>query len=326
MKINVLLILMTTMGIIGVVGNDSDAARGINELHKNCIQCHGDQWEKTSKKFPNLVALVPELCYGCHKEHLPQDGWVHGPVATGKCLLCHDPHKTDSKSMLIKSIPELCLQCHEAESLKSVANHSKKSYAQCDDCHNDHISPGRMLLKLDFFKSDTGKDYIRKNPSIHPSLAFAGHRGLLSKLSDIKIITDIKKPDLLKRYGLTEDALRTKFEMHLRQNGIRTTDQKERNAQQSYLYVDLRLTEVPSQDKSGLVDALSGSLNIFFRQMIELPNSGGDSKKRFGMATAWDSSHIIIWKKAQVEEGLNESIKILIEKFEKKCLGANTRD
>ena len=288
MKINVLLIFITTVGIIGIAGNDSDAVRDINELHKNCIQCHGAQWEQASRKNPSLVALVPELCYGCHKEHLPQDGWVHGPVATGKCLLCHDPHKTDSKSMLINSIPELCRQCHVAGSLESVVNHSKKSYAQCDDCHNDHISPGRMLLKQDFFETDAGKVYIRKNPSVRPLFTFTGHRGSLSKLSSIKVITDIKKSDLLKRYGLTKNALKTKIEMQLLQYGIGPIDPKERTAQQSCLFVDLRLVEVQSPKKSGQVDALSGRLNVFFRQKMELLDNNRDSTKRFGLVTNWN--------------------------------------
>jgi predicted CXXCH cytochrome family protein len=329
MRFNVLLIIMTIVGMIGVeevVGNDSGAARGSHELHKNCVQCHGDQPEQTSKNLPNLVASVPKLCYGCHKEYLPLDGWVHGPVATGDCLFCHDPHERKNKSMLSKPIPELCRQCHEAGMLQFVDNHSKKSYVQCNNCHNGHISLGRMLLKHDFLKTDAGADYIRDNPSNHPLFAFAGHRSSVGELNGVRVIAELKQSDLLKRYGLTKDALKTKIEMQLRRNGIRIIDEKERNAQQSCLCVDLRLTEVPSQHKSGLVDALSGSLNLFFRQKMELPDSAGNSKKRFGMATTWDSSRIIVWKKTQIKEGLDESIKILIEKFGKEYLDTNAKN
>jgi predicted CXXCH cytochrome family protein len=329
MKIDVLLILLTTVVILGVVGiakNDSGVTRSIHTLHKNCILCHGGRPEKTSKDQPSLVAPLPKLCYGCHKEYLPLDGWVHGPVATGKCLLCHDPHERNNESMLSKPIPELCLQCHEAGMLQSVDNHLKKSYAQCNDCHDGHLSLGRMLLKRDFLKTDAGGDYIRDNPSYYPLFAFAGSRSSVGELNGVRVIVVLKQSDLLKRYGLTEDALKTKIEMQLRRNGIRIIDQKERNAQQSCFCVDLRLTEVPSQHQSGLVDALSGSLNVFFRRKMEIPGSPGDSQKSFGMATTWDSDHIIIWKKTQIEEGLDESIKILIEKFGKECLGANTRN
>ncbi|MHC4436213.1 MAG: cytochrome c3 family protein, partial [Planctomycetota bacterium] len=85
------------------------------------------------------------------------DGWVHGPVATGTCLLCHESHKTENKSLLRKPVPELCYQCHSTDSLKSVANHSDKSYQNCSVCHEGHVSPGRMLLKQDFLKTDAGQ-------------------------------------------------------------------------------------------------------------------------------------------------------------------------
>jgi len=163
MKINMLLILATTVGTLGVAGlvvakqtnktpgdplmshqpktgevdgnpnsegfakNDSGATWGLHEPLKNCVPCHGDQSKQAFKDQPSLIASVPGLCYVCHKDYVALDGWVHGPVSTGKCLLCHKPHKTDNKSLLSKPIPELCYQCHEAKTLQSVANHSDES-------------------------------------------------------------------------------------------------------------------------------------------------------------------------------------------------------
>ncbi|MHC4205828.1 MAG: outer membrane protein assembly factor BamB family protein, partial [Planctomycetota bacterium] len=160
MKINMLLVFLAAVVVPGAAvnaGNDSEGTWGLHEPLKNCVSCHGDRSEKATADRPELVAPVPKLCYGCHKEFLTPDGWVHGPVATGTCLLCHESHKTENKSLLRKPVPELCYQCHSTDSLKSVANHSDKSYQNCSVCHEGHVSPGRMLLKQDFLKTDAGQ-------------------------------------------------------------------------------------------------------------------------------------------------------------------------
>ena len=362
MKINMLLILATIVGILGVAGltvakqtyktlndhlmsnqpkageaegnpnseglakDESGATWGFHEPFKNCVPCHGDKSKQASSDQPNLIASVPKLCYGCHKEYISLDGWVHGPVATSKCLLCHEPHKTDNNSLLSKPIPELCYQCHEIRMLQSVANHSDKSYAHCNDCHDGHTSPGRMLLKQDFINTDAGLDYISKNPSTQPQSTFVGRSGSLSGLYGVKVVAVVEKSDLCKRYGLTEDAVRTKVEMQLKRNGVRIIGLQERIVRQSWLYVYLRLMEVPSQHNVKQVDVLSGSLNISLRQKVELLGTPGDSKRRFCTATTWDTGSIVFWGKTQVEEGLDETVKVLVDQFSKDYLDANPRD
>jgi predicted CXXCH cytochrome family protein len=329
MKINMLLILLTTVNILcvaGNAGNDSGETWGLHEPLKNCVSCHGDRSEQASAEKPNLIAPVPKLCYGCHKEYLSPDGWVHGPVATGKCLLCHEPHEADNKSLLSKPVPELCYQCHGTESMKSIANHSDKSYENCIICHEGHISPGRMLLKQDFLRTDAGLDYISKNPSIQPQTTFVDQRGSLSGLRGVTVVAVVEQSDLFKRYGLTEDTIRTKVEMQLRRNGVRVINREERIVRQSWLYVYLRLMEVPSRYNFERVEALSGSLNIFLRQKVELLNTPGDSTRIFCTATTWDMSGIVIWGTTQVEEGLDETIRVLVEKFSKDYRKANPKD
>jgi len=328
MKVNLLLILFVTMGICvaGMAGNDSGAAWGLHEPLKDCVSCHGDLWEQASMDQPNLVAPVPKLCFKCHKDYISLDGWVHGPVATGKCLLCHEPHKTDNKSLLSKPIPELCYQCHGAKMLQLVANHTDESYKNCNDCHDGHTSSGRMLLKQDFLNSEAGLDYINKNPSIQPQSVFVDRSGSLNGLRGVKVVPVVEQSDLFKHYGLTEDAVKTKVERQLRLNGIRVIDRKEPILRQSWLYVRLRLMEVPSRHSFERVDALSGSLNIFLRQKVELLSAPGDNKKRFCTATTWDTGGIVIWGTTQVEEGLNETIEVLVGKFSKDYLDANPKD
>ncbi len=209
--------------------------------------------------------------------------------------------------------------------LQLVANHLDETYAQCNDCHHGHTSPGRMLLKQDFLKTDAGLNYISKNPSAQPQSTFVDRRGSLSGLRGVRVVAVVEKSDLFKRYGLTEDVLRTKFEMQLRRNGVRIIGRKERIVRQSWLYVYLRLMEVPSQNHLDRVDALSGSINIFLRQKVELLGMPGDSKRRFCTATTWDTSGIVIWGTTQVEEGLDKTIEILAEKFSEDYLDANPK-
>lgn len=329
MKINILLILLTIVGILCVAGNaknDSGATWGLHEPLKNCVSCHGDCSEQATAEKPNLIAPVPKLCYGCHQEYLSPDEWVHGPVAIGKCLLCHESHEANNKSLLSKQIPELCYQCHSNKNLKSIVNHSDKSYENCNLCHEGHKSPSRMLLKQDFLQTDAGLEYISKNPSIQTQTTFVDRRGSLSGLRGVTVVAVVEQSDLFKRYGLTEDAVRTKVEMQLRQNGVRIIDRKEPVIRQSWLYVCLRLMEVPSRHSFERVDALSGSLNIFLRQKVELLSKPDEYKRRFCTATTWDTGGIVIWGTTQIEKGLDETIRVLVEKFSKDYQEANPKD
>jgi predicted CXXCH cytochrome family protein len=305
---------------------NSSGSWGLHEPYKDCVACHGNQSQQASTDNPHIVAAVPKLCYGCHKKYISPDGWVHGPAATGDCLLCHEPHKTKNKSLLIKPIPDLCYQCHETKMLRLVANHSDKSYAHCNNCHEGHTSPGRMLLKQDFLKTDAGLDYIRKNPSARMQYTYVDRLGSLSGLSGVKVVAVVEESDLFRRYGLTADSIKAKVEARLKQNGVRIIGSKEPIERQSWLYVYLRLMKVPSNPHSNQVDALSGSLNICLRQKVELLGTPDDNKIRFCTATTWDTSGIVIWAAPKVQEGLDETIKVLVDQFSKDYLDANSRN
>ena len=99
MKISVLPILAITLATIALVGiaatnqapiDDPSLSWGTHEPFKDCVACHGEQ-AGDSQNEP--IAPAPQLCYRCHKEYAELDGWKHGPVAMGQCLLCHKPHK-----------------------------------------------------------------------------------------------------------------------------------------------------------------------------------------------------------------------------------------
>jgi len=126
---------------------------------KNCTDCHGEQRRMTSSRKVELVADVPQLCYKCHTDYATLEGWVHGPVATGNCLLCHEPHKTKPEFLLRKPVPELCYQCHELGAIRVLKGHAEESYTRCTDCHDGHAGATRSLLRQTFLEKPAGLEY-----------------------------------------------------------------------------------------------------------------------------------------------------------------------
>jgi len=140
---------------------DKVPARGwhIHEPVKNCTVCHGESRRAASLRKAQLVAEVPQLCHACHKEYSALEAWVHGPVATGNCLLCHEPHKSQSEFLLRKPVPELCYQCHEEQAIRLIKNHAEASCARCIDCHEGHAGTTRSLLRQTFLDQPAGLEY-----------------------------------------------------------------------------------------------------------------------------------------------------------------------
>ncbi len=128
-------------------------------VHKpisNCTDCHGSRRQRTSSRQVQLVAEVPKLCHGCHREYAALPGWVHGPVAVGECLLCHEPHKARNEFLLVKPVPELCFDCHESQAIRLIEGHARDSYARCHDCHEGHVGATKNLLKPALLKGLAG--------------------------------------------------------------------------------------------------------------------------------------------------------------------------
>lgn len=131
----------------------------MHEPVKDCTTCHGNQPRRGASPKVQLVAPIPALCYQCHKEYLAPDGWVHGPVATGDCLLCHEPHKARTASLLRKPIPELCFRCHEPQAVHAIQGHAEPSNGHCVDCHAAHAAETKSLLKPAFLNTPAGLPY-----------------------------------------------------------------------------------------------------------------------------------------------------------------------
>lgn len=334
MRISVLLTLVTVVCAAGVavaaesekMAVEPDADWGLHTEFKDCVSCHVDKPDPDSTDKPEMVAPVPQLCYTCHEERAAIDGWKHGPVATGECLLCHQPHQAGHKPLLKKAIPELCYHCHETKTLALVTDHSKQSHASCTDCHEAHASPGRMLLNRTYLQSEAGQEYIGNSAYAYPRPTFVDRRGSLGGLEGVEVIAMLNGSKSLGRYGVTEDLVRMKAEEYLRGNGIGILTSDEHNERKSLLRVQVRLMAVPLTRGPRAVDALAANINICLQQAVELPGTDRDGRKRFCSATTWDTGAIAIWGVTQVKEGFGEATKVLVNQFCEDYLDANPRD
>lgn len=120
----------------------------VHEPRKDCTLCHGKReqaWWPVPKA--HLIELPPKLCYGCHENFTASAPFVHGPVAVGQCLLCHEHHKSRFQHLLKEPLPKLCYQCHDATTIQSIPEHQTKQQYACTDCHYAHASSTKHLLK-----------------------------------------------------------------------------------------------------------------------------------------------------------------------------------
>ncbi len=130
----------------------------VHEPRKDCSTCHGKHKQRGFSKQKYLTKPVPKLCYDCHADHIISASYVHGPVANGKCLFCHNPHKTKIEHLLIAPEPGLCYQCHDIDSIELIAAHLSKQLSTCTDCHNPHASSVKGLLKETSSQTNVGFD------------------------------------------------------------------------------------------------------------------------------------------------------------------------
>jgi len=92
-----------------------------------------------------LVAPKDQLCFRCHD--LPVDRkYVHGPIASGGCLVCHDPHGSQYRHLLVSESDGFCFHCHDHAAVAAVPGHERVE-SGCTECHDAHASDTKYLLK-----------------------------------------------------------------------------------------------------------------------------------------------------------------------------------
>lgn len=116
-------------------------------LDRQCAVCHGDRatFGFTTTGFSDLG---DDICARCHREVLEGLIYVHGPIAEGGCLPCHEPHASVHPKLLTDASPALCLACHDAEieTLMKAPAHQDLD-RDCLDCHFAHGADDRLMLR-----------------------------------------------------------------------------------------------------------------------------------------------------------------------------------
>lgn len=129
----------------------TEMAFTVHEPSKVCANCH-DMTKKPRWATPEFVKEPLQLCYDCHpgSNYSGSVDYVHGPVAVGDCIRCHNPHRSKHEHLLKLPVPDICYRCHEKEDIESIADHSAELLSECLECHVGHSSSARGLLRKDW--------------------------------------------------------------------------------------------------------------------------------------------------------------------------------
>ena len=167
----------------------------IHEPRKDCTLCHDKSRQRVFSSQTYLIKPIPELCYQCHGDYTTSAAYVHGPVAVGRCLFCHNPHKSRIEHLLKEPEPQLCYLCHNIDTLKLIPAHLVKQQFACTDCHNAHTSSVKYLLNEASLPADST---VEGTESVGETM-------------QSQILIGPKKPEE-ELHGLTEAALAIELE------------------------------------------------------------------------------------------------------------------
>lgn len=117
------------------------------------------QQEQKKQRFDTglpgrLLAPVNKLCVECHTSKsmewaYSRNLWIHGPVSSGMCTICHEPHASRYRYLLRQgNSGQMCATCHEKEFIMASEDHLTGE--ECTNCHNAHFGKTRFLLKKEF--------------------------------------------------------------------------------------------------------------------------------------------------------------------------------
>ena len=119
----------------------------VHEPQKDCTNCHRRQSTGGFSSQTRLIAPVPQLCHKCHDDPAVSASFVHGPVAVGQCLFCHNPHRSKVEHLLREAEPKLCYLCHDTSMIELIPAHLTQQTSACTDCHDPHAGSAKALLK-----------------------------------------------------------------------------------------------------------------------------------------------------------------------------------
>ena len=122
----------------------SQKAGSIHAAARDCNACHAGTMNQRQRE---LIKPLPELCYSCHKNYETAGVYLHGPIAVGACVFCHDPHQSAYIYLQRARLPDLCYRCHTRQDIATIAGHADNPDVICTKCHDPHVSSMKKLLK-----------------------------------------------------------------------------------------------------------------------------------------------------------------------------------
>lgn len=125
-------------------------AAATNETGKNQYTEHGPYAAKLcegchQRGTNKLLMPIESLCLNCHTVTLEKKR-IHGPVASGGCKVCHDPHASSNRFLLVSDSKEFCIYCHDKDEIATHEVHQGMT-EECITCHDAHGSDNEFLLK-----------------------------------------------------------------------------------------------------------------------------------------------------------------------------------
>ncbi|HIJ78268.1 MAG: cytochrome c3 family protein [Desulfobulbaceae bacterium] len=122
-------------------------------VNMQCLACHQKSESPLTISIPE--GKVESTCFKCHtnKKSWLAKNHIHGPVGTGDCTVCHNPHGDNYYSQLwADGKAELCVACHTDK--KTLIEDDSPIYyihgilkgAGCTICHSPHATDIRFQL------------------------------------------------------------------------------------------------------------------------------------------------------------------------------------
>ena len=187
-----------------------------------CNDCHGNHQilPHTNARSTVSARNIASTCTQCHArieevhiKIIKGELWELEPGAIPACTDCHQPHTIRKTSLVLRTSDRECLKCHEKEDVyktvggQQVSMTVRKEHIQnsmhrnipCVKCHTD-INPqihrpcetaGRVdcsnchaQIAEDYFESEHGKAYFRKNPDSPYCTDCHGKHTVLSHLDE----------------------------------------------------------------------------------------------------------------------------------------------
>ena len=106
----------------------------------DCSFCHG--------AVSRIVIPSKDMCLKCH-EHLKENRpFMHGPAVVD-CIVCHNVHESQTKTLLRKLGNILCFDCHDKTGVVNAEPHKelKEEEFVCLSCHDPHGGKDKFFLK-----------------------------------------------------------------------------------------------------------------------------------------------------------------------------------